>query len=127
MRRSRTSKPAASPPGSSSSCSPGGRSVGGRRRGGPRREGRRLLRAAGVGAAVAAGVAGAGPDHPAPAPGALDRVLPRVEERGLARRGRLGRRRRGCLTGGVGGSEPCLHLGRQDPGLLLLVGGQELL
>src|SRR3954462_11936103 len=82
--------------------------------------------AAGVRPAVAARVAAAGPDHPAAAAGALDRVLPAVEERRLARRHRfvLGR---GGLAGRVGRGEPRLHLGREDAGLLLLFGGEELL
>src|SRR5581483_6518092 len=48
------------------------------------------LAAAGRGAAVAARVAGAGTHHAAAAAVALDRVLVRVEERGLARRGSVG-------------------------------------
>src|SRR6478672_3609907 len=82
--------------------------------------------AAGVRAAIAARVAAAGSHHATAALGALDRVFPAVEERRLARRRGLVRCR-GCLAGGVGCGEPRLHLGRQDPGLLLLVGGEELL
>src|SRR5439155_611634 len=89
----------------------------------------RLLRAAGVRAAVAARVARAGADHAAAAAGALDRVLERVEQRGLAGWRRVDRR-------GLGGAvlervvrlrEPRPHLGREDPDLLLLVGCEELL
>src|SRR5690348_5435577 len=74
--------------------------------------------------AVAARVAGAGPHHASPAAGALDRVLVAVEERALPRKdsrpvaGRLAR---------VRTREPRLHLGREDPDLLLLVDGEELL
>src|SRR5215213_7206088 len=85
-----------------------------------------LLAAAGVRAAVAAGVARACPDHAAAAAGALDGVLPVVEERRLAGGRRdVGRLRR--LAGRVGLREPRLHLGRQDPDLLLLLRRQELL
>src|SRR5581483_12303374 len=79
----------------------------------------RLSTAAGARAAVAAGVAGAGPHHAAAAAVALDRVLERVEERGLTRRRRLrllGRAAVRVLRGEVGP-----HLGREDPGLFLLV------
>src|SRR5947209_1216033 len=89
-----------------------------------------LLRAAGVGPAVAARVTRARPDHAAAAPRALDRVLPRVEEGGLARRGDLGRRRSDAVCVApvrVALGHPRLDLGREDPGLLLLVGGEELL
>ena len=84
------------------------------------------LRAAGVGAAVAAGVARARPDHPATAAGAFDRVLPLVEQRRLPGRGGLGGRRR-RLTGRIRSGEPGFHLGGQDPDLLLLLRGQDLL
>src|SRR5213080_4459017 len=79
-----------------------------------------------VGPAVPAGVAGAGADHPAAALGALDRVLPRVEERGLAWRQRLARLGRSDLLAAVRVplGEARLHLGREDPGLLLLICGQ---
>src|ERR1700722_916596 len=46
--------------------------------------------AAGAGAAVAAGVASAGPHHATAAAIALDRIFERVEERGLADSGSLG-------------------------------------
>src|SRR5881392_1673957 len=73
-----------------------------------------FLGAAGVRAAVAARVAAAGADHPPAAAGALDRVLPAVEEGRLAGRrrlARLARRRLGVAAGGVALGEPCLHLG----------------
>src|SRR5687767_14321855 len=82
--------------------------------------------AVGVRAAVAAGVARAGPHHAAAALGALDRVLPGVEERGLALRRRLDSRRRGIAVR-VRLREPRLHLCGEDPRLLLLLGGEELL
>src|SRR6185503_2346476 len=85
-----------------------------------------FLGAAGVRAAVAARVAAAGADHPAAAAGALDRVLPRVEESRLARRRRLGGLRgRGRLAVCVALRHPRLHLGREDPGLLLLLRREE--
>src|SRR5438477_2154769 len=86
-----------------------------------------LLRAAGVRAAVAARVAAAGADHAAAAAGALDGVLPRVEERRLARGRRVGRfrRRHGFAAVRVPLRHPRLHLGREDPGLLLLLGREE--
>src|SRR5262249_9211627 len=86
------------------------------------------LAAVGGGAAVAAGVAGAGADHPAPAAGALDRVLVRVEERRLAG-GRSGRVELGDLgrTGGVGRGQPRPDLRREDPDLLLVLGREGLL
>src|SRR5207248_9452484 len=86
--------------------------------------------AAGVRAAVAARVARAGTDHAAAAAGALDCVFPRVEECGLPWRGRLARLRRrdrGLAARLVPLREPRLHLGRDDPDLLLLLGGQEAL
>src|SRR3990170_2900959 len=88
-----------------------------------------LLRAAGVGAAVAAGVAGARPHHAAAALCALDGVFPLVEKGRLAGRGDSDRLRGGCVIPclGVGRCEPLLHLGREDSRLLLLVGGEELL
>src|SRR4029079_8826578 len=86
----------------------------------------KLLAAAGVRAAVAARVARARAHHAAAALRALDRVLPGVEEGGLALRRRLRRRRCG-LAGGVRLCETRLHLGGQDPRLLLLLGGEELL
>src|SRR5438874_10332959 len=85
-----------------------------------------LLRAAGVRSAVAARVAAAGTDHPAAAAGALDGVLPRVEESRLAGRRRLGRLHgRGRLSVRVPLGHPRLHLGREDPRLLLLLGREE--
>ena len=51
------------------------------------------LAAAGVRAAVSARVAAAGADHAAAALGALDCVLPRIEQSGLARWGCLERTR----------------------------------
>src|SRR5690242_9795503 len=59
-----------------------------------RAQGKGALRAAGVGAAVAAGVARTSSHHAAAAAGALDGVLPRVEEGGLPRRCGLDRGRR---------------------------------
>src|SRR3954454_4600166 len=76
--------------------------------------------------AVAAGVAGAGPYHPAAAAAALDRVLPVVEERRLARRSELDRLRR-AVRWGIGLGEPRADLEREDPRLLLLFDRQELL
>src|SRR5213080_4128311 len=86
-----------------------------------------FLAAAGVRAAVAARVATARPHHAAAAAGALDGVLPRVEERGLAGRG--GVRRRGGRGRGVAvlRREPRLDLRRQDPDLFLLLDREELL
>src|SRR5690349_24497414 len=89
-----------------------------------------FLGAAGVRAAVAARVAAAGADHPPTAAGAFDRVLPAVEEGRLAGRrrlARLGRRRLGAAAARVALGEPRLHLGGEDPGLLLLLGGEERL
>src|SRR3954452_1225572 len=84
------------------------------------------LRTAGVRPAVAARVARPGADHAASAAGALDSVLPRVEERRLARRDGLdGRGRRVgrlALQERVRLREPRAHLRREDPDLLLLVG-----
>src|SRR3954471_11835080 len=68
--------------------------------------------------AVAARVAGAGPYHPAAAAAALDRVLPVVEERRLARRSELDRLGRAVVRG-VGLGEPRADLQREDPRLLL--------
>src|SRR5207249_3933014 len=92
---------------------------------------RRRLRAAGVRPAVAARVARARADHPAAAAGALDGVLPGVEERRLARRRRVDWRRPGRRVAvaavRVALRDSRLHLGREDPDLLLLLGRQELL
>src|SRR5437764_4049245 len=84
------------------------------------------LAAAGVRAAVAARVARAGADHAAAAAGALDRVLPRVEERRLPRRQRFrGSRRLAAVRVAV--REHRLHFRREDARLLLLLGCEELL
>src|SRR5215475_2237405 len=87
------------------------------------------LRAASIRPAVAARVARAGPHHAAAAAGALDGVLPRVEERSLAGRGRLGRveRDRRDAAVRIALREHRLHLGREDPRLLLLLRAQEAL
>src|SRR5436305_7157967 len=88
---------------------------------------RMTLAAAGVRAAVAARVAAARPHHAAAAAGALDRVLPRVEESGLARRRCVRRIGRDDSLAAVRVPlcEACLHLGREDPRLLLLLGREE--
>src|SRR5829696_7232028 len=91
-----------------------------------------LLATAGVGPAVAARVAAARSYHPASAAGTLHRVLPRVEQRGLAWRGCFHRGcRRGCWVHRaairIAGRQPRAHLGAQDADFLLLVDGEEAL
>src|SRR5581483_7860450 len=84
--------------------------------------------AAGVRPAVAARVARARAHHAAAAAGALDGVLPGIEERRLTGRRRLERLgRRGRLAVRVALCEARLHLGREDARLLLLLGGEERL
>src|SRR5438067_12488381 len=85
---------------------------------------RSISAAAGARAAVAARVARARADHAAAAAVALDRVLVRVEERGLARRG-LDRRLRLAVRVPLGELRADLH--REDAGLLLLVDVEKLL
>src|SRR4051812_20379458 len=86
------------------------------------------LTAACVSPAVPARVARPGPNHPPTALGALHGVLPRVEQGGLAWRARFGpfRGAAGLLVV-VLLREASLHLRREDPRGLLLLGGQELL
>jgi hypothetical protein len=88
------------------------------------------LRTAGASTAVPAGVTTARPHHPPTAPGALDCVLPVVEERRLPRRGCLHRRRlcgRLALQRVVRRRWPRSRFRRQDPDFFLLIRRQELL
>src|SRR5688500_9029337 len=82
-----------------------------------------LLTAAGVGPAVAAGVAAPRPYHAAAAAGALDRVLPRVEESRLTGRRGVDRDRLRARGRRVLGGQAGLHLGGEDADFLLLLDG----